>query len=111
MSDFLGAGLHYDVPAHIYHADCSPEPSLTQSIAKILLNYSPAHARHAHPRLNPDHEPDDSTKYDIGNIAHRLILGLGRELEIVPGDDWVKDRKAKSLMREDARLRNVLAVL
>lgn len=107
----LPAGLHYDIPAHEYHADPAPEPSLSQSLAKILLAMSPAHARHAHPRLNPLWAAPDPTKYDIGNIAHRLILGRGRELEIIPGDDWVKDRKAKSELRQDARERHKLAVL
>src|SRR5690348_15257594 len=96
----LTTGLHYNISANDYHADPCPEPSLTQSIAKLILR-SPAHARVAHPRLNPDQPERDGRRYDVGNIAHRLLLGRGRELEIIPGDDWVADRKAKAELRED----------
>lgn len=106
----LIAGLHYNISSADYFADPCPEPSLTQSIAKLILR-SPAHARQAHPRLNPDQPERDGRKYDVGNIAHRLLLGRGRELEIIPGYDWVADRKAKSELREDALSRGKLAVL
>jgi hypothetical protein len=84
----LGTGLHYGIEPDDYYADPTPEPSLTQSIAKILLRQSPAHARLAHPRLNPDLEQSDPTKYDIGTIAHRLLLGRGRELEVLDYENW-----------------------
>jgi len=84
----LGPGLHYGVESSDYFADPTPEPSLTQSIAKILLRQSPAHARLAHPRLNPDLEDSDPTKYDVGHIAHRRLLGRGREIEVLDYKDW-----------------------
>lgn len=84
----LAPGLHYGIESDEYFADPCPEPSLTQSIAKILLRQSPAHARLAHPRLNPDYEDGDPTKYDIGHIAHRRLLGRGREIEVLDYKDW-----------------------
>lgn len=102
-------GIHYNVPAAEYFADCAPQPSLTQSVAKVLLDKSPLHAWYAHPRLNPDWRSDDNTKYDIGNIAHKLMLGRGRDLKILPFDDWrTKDAKKQ---REDATAAGRLAVL
>lgn len=99
----LAAGLHYNIPDEVYRADPCPEPSLTQSIAKTLLSRSPAHAKYM--RQEP------TTKYDIGIIAHRLILGRGRELEVLPSDieDWrTKDARQS---REGARAAGKLAVL
>lgn len=105
----LGPGLHYGIDSNDYHADPAPEPSLTQSIAKILLRQSPAHARLAHPRLNPDLEPSDPTKYDVGHISHRLLLGRGRELEVLDFKDW--RTKAAQEARQAAQEAGKLGVL
>lgn len=79
-------GIYYDMPAATYFADPCDEPSLTQSICKILLDQSPAHARLAHPKLNPDWRPDEAD-YDkakaIGNAAHKIVLGRGKDIIIV----------------------------
>jgi len=102
-------GIFYDMPTAEYFADPCPMPSLTQSIAKILIERSPLHAWHAHPRLNPNFEPDDSTKFDIGNVAHHLLLGRGKLFTVLPFDDWrTKDAKAA---REAAAAKGVVAVL
>ncbi len=57
----LAQGIHLSVPSAVYFADPAAQPSLTQSIAKILIEKSPLHAWHEHPRLGgkPD-EPDDT---------------------------------------------------
>ena len=47
---WLDAGIH-DIPPREYHADPCPAPSLSRSIAKLLVERSPAHAYAAHPRL------------------------------------------------------------
>lgn len=102
-------GLHLDVPRDEYDADPCPSPSLTQSIAKIILDRSLAHARLAHPRLNPAFERNDDPKYDVGNVAHALMLGRGREIEVVIADDW--RTKAAKEAREAAIQRGRIAVL
>jgi PDDEXK-like domain of unknown function (DUF3799) len=82
-------GIYTDVPVADYFADPCPRPSLTQSVAKILIEKSPLHAWHAHSRLNPDYFPDNSTSYDTGNVAHKLLLKRGKDIEVVDGyDDW-----------------------
>lgn len=97
----LPAGLHYDVHDAVYRADPCAERSLTQSIAKTLLTLTPAHARHM--RAEP------TTKFDIGHIAHRLLLGRGRELVPMAFDDW--RTKAAREAREEAEAVGQLAVL
>jgi hypothetical protein len=84
-------GIFLDMSAATYFADPCPEPSLTQSIAKVLIERSPAHARLAHPRLNPDYRSDDEG-YDkakaIGNAAHKLTIGRGKEICIIEADNF-----------------------
>jgi hypothetical protein len=103
-------GIYTDMTAEDYHADPCPNPSLTQSVAKVLLQRSPLHAWHAHPKLNPDYQHDDATKFDIGNIAHKMLLGRGKEIVVLEGfDDWRK--KDAQALREVAASEGKLAVL
>lgn len=76
-----------------YHADPCPEPSLSNSIAKVLVHKSPRHAWIAHPRLNPDHIPDGNPdrKREIGSVAHALLLGHGADIVKIDADDYRKD--------------------
>lgn len=89
----MNPGIYFNMPAAKYFADPCPEPSLTQSIAKILLEKSPMHAYFKHPRLNPaanvdedgaliDDEKQTSTKA-IGNAAHKIVLGRGKDVNVV----------------------------
>lgn len=79
-------GIHRIPPAD-YHADrLAPEPSLSSTVARLLVNRSPLHAWTAHPRLNPDYEPEVKDAFDIGRVAHRLILGRGDEFCTIPGE-------------------------
>lgn len=76
-------GLYADFDVDSYYADPCPTPSLTQSIAKVLIERSPAHARVEHPRLAPPSTADEpAEKYDaakaIGNAAHALMLNRGK---------------------------------
>ena len=89
-----GPGL-YRMPAEVYHADPAPEPSLSSSIAKLLIDRSPEHAFHAHPRLSgPKEESDPTRPKEIGTAAHKLLLDQGRDLVVVEAEAWTtKDAK------------------
>lgn len=102
-------GIYRGISEADYRSDPCPEPSLTQSLCKILIERSPQHAWTECPRLNPNYKPDDDTKFDIGNVAHRLILGRGKEIEIVQFDDWRK--KEAQAARETAAAAGKIAVL
>jgi hypothetical protein len=71
----------YNITEAQYHADPVITPSLSHSIAKLVIDRSPRHAMYAHPRLSiahPDDEEDDDTKSSIaGSVIHKLILGKG----------------------------------
>ena len=45
MADFLDTGIHHGVPEARYHSDPCAEPSLSNSIAKLLVRQSPLHER------------------------------------------------------------------
>jgi hypothetical protein len=102
-------GIYRGVLDADYRADPCPSPSLTQSAVKTLIERSPLHAWTENKRLNPNYEHDDDTKFDIGNVAHKLILGRGKEIEIVPFADWRK--KEAQTAREAAADTGKIAVL
>lgn len=78
----------YDLDAPTYHGDPCPAPSLSSSVAKLLLDRSPRHAWLAHPRLNPDAEPRRSRAFDLGSAAHAIILRSGEQLEVIDADSY-----------------------
>jgi hypothetical protein len=75
-----------------YHADPAPTPSLSASIAQLLVDRSPLHAWNAHPRLNPDFAVREPTEeMDEGSALHTLVLGRGAPILEVPFGDWRTD--------------------
>ena len=71
-----------------YHADPCVSPSLSQSVAHILVTESPRHAWLAHPKLGGSRERITSRVMDEGAILHKLLLGAGAQFEMVVADDW-----------------------
>lgn len=87
-------GIYFDVPTDDYFRDPCPRPSLTQSLVKILLDQSPLHAKEEHPRLRTPRTDEEGEKYvkaqAIGNAAHKLLIGRGKDLAVVDFEDWRK---------------------
>jgi hypothetical protein len=76
-------GVYADIPAAQYHADdLCPEPSLSCSVAELLLSRSPAHAKAAHPRLRSEGPEEDDGKFAMGSAVHELLLGDERIREL-----------------------------
>lgn len=93
----------YDMPEAVYHADPCIEPSLSNSIARILLDQSPMHARYAHPRLNLKREPFEVTAaMDFGTALHKLLLGKGASIIEVKADAYrsAAAKEARDIARE-----------
>lgn len=91
-------GIYRDIDTATYFADPAPDPSLSQSICKVLLESSPAHAKVEHPRLRG--EPPETEEYKkataIGNAAHKLMLGRGKDIVEINADDFkTKDARQK----------------
>ena len=107
VREALGEGVH-DIPAARYHADPCPAPSLSSSIAKILIDQSPLHAWFAHPRLNPAFEPEDESKFDFGSAMHAALLG-GANVAVIDAPDY-RTNRAKEL-RDAAIERGAIPIL
>jgi hypothetical protein len=77
------------LPAAAYHADPAIKPSLSNSIAQILIDQSPMHAWLQHPRLNPNYEREQKNEFDLGSAAHVMLLE-GRDdcIVQVAADNW-----------------------
>ncbi len=98
------------MPHTAYHADPAPQPSLSASIAELLIDKSAAHARAKHPRLTPGivgKPPSD--EMEDGSIMHSMFLGAGQQGAIVNYDDWRTD-EAKFL-RKQARKEGRVPIL
>lgn len=102
-------GIHDGVSNDAYHADCADEPSLSSSIAKILLSKTPRHAWFAHPRLNPHFIGENAEKFDIGEAAHALMLGDPRNFSIIEADNW-RTKQAQQ-QREEAYVAKKIPLL
>ena len=64
----------YEIPATEYHADPCPEPSLSASVARTLIDRSPLHAWMQHPKLGGQQEEKPAAKMSLGSAAHSVIL-------------------------------------
>ena len=91
----------FEIDAADYHACPCPEPALSNSLLKPLLALSPRHAWQASPRLNPNFEPEESARFDLGSTVHALALEKGRALHIIDAPDF--RTKAAKEARDAAR--------
>lgn len=88
------------VDAPTYHADqVADQPTLSSSIAKLLVDASPAHARANHPRLNPNYKPEDDDKFSIGTCVHALLLQGEQVFDRLAYDSW-RTNDAKAAAKE-----------
>lgn len=107
---YAGPGRHRAMPKGVYHSDPCQQPSLSSHIAQTLLERSPRHAWRDHPRLNPQHEPKTSKQFDIGTVAHGLMLGDPEtKIKIIAAKNWIK--KAARIERDQARKQGFTPIL
>lgn len=99
----------YRLNERLYHDDPCPAPSLSGSLAALLLNRSPLHAWFNHPRLNPAFEPVETSRLDLGSGAHKLLLGEGADIEIIGADSF--QTKAAREARDTARAAGKIPLL
>lgn len=99
-----------NITAEDYHKDPAPQPSLSSSIAKILLEQSPRHAWLAHPRLNTNYVAEEDSRFDLGTAAHAMLLERdGSRIVWVDADDW--RTKAARELRDSVRAEGKLPLL
>lgn len=83
----LKPGL-YQMSAADYHRDPCPTPSLSASLAHILLADSPRHAWWNSPRLNPAYERTQKKEFDLGNAGHAFLLEGRSGVVIIEMEDF-----------------------
>jgi len=99
----------YEISAAEYHADPVVEPSLSSSIARTLLAYSPHHAWWEQPRLHPGLEREEKEIFDLGTVAHAYILQGESDFTIIDAKDYrTKDAQGA---RDAARLEGKTPIL
>lgn len=94
----LPAARILNVSEEEYFADPCAAPSLSQSIAHLLVSESPRHAWAVHPKLG-NMRAESTKALDEGALIHKLMLGAGAEVVIIPFDDY---RKKDAQMLRDA---------
>lgn len=92
-------GFHDGIEEAAYHGD---RASLSVSGAKVLLK-APALFRQ-----QQDH-PVTKDVFDVGSAAHKLVLGVGDPIYVVPADDW-RTKVAKE-ERDEARAEGYIPIL
>jgi len=80
MRGYISQPGTFRLAPQAYHADPCLKPSLSASVAKILVNKTPWHAMLQHPRLNPDFDAMSSSENKrattFGAVCHEEMLGL-----------------------------------
>lgn len=102
----------YVLDVEDYHLDPAPQPSLSSSGIKAILNESPLKFMAKHPRLTlwPNYEWPSTREQDLGSVLHSMLLAAGKPVLIVEGfDDWKK--KAAQEQRKEAKANGFLPVL
>lgn len=86
-----------------YQQDPCAVPSLSASIAKILISESPLHAWTAHPRLNPNYVREEKEIFDLGTVAHALMLQGLNIAQVFDVKDWrTNEAKAARVLARSA---------
>ena len=104
----IAPGIH-TMTSDPYHADPCEQPSLSSSIARTLLGYSPLHAFTEHPRLNPAVEREQKEMFDLGTAAHAYFLEGEARVAIIDAPDWKKKEAREE--RDAARLEGLIPIL
>ncbi len=99
------SGLYLDISEEEYHNDPHETPSLSSTVARLLVRKSPAHAFLAHPKLGAARFAPKN-EMDRGTLLHKLLLGAGREVVVIECDDWKKpgNRELRDIHRDAGKL-------
>lgn len=86
----------YDISPEQYHADPVDGGSLSSSGARKLLATCPARFKY-----EQDHPPQPTRAMELGTAAHRVVLGVGSDIQVVDADSY--RTKAAQRARDEIR--------
>lgn len=100
-----------EIPEFAYHTDQigDDRPSLSRSVIQKLIEKTPAHAKAAHPKLNPLHEVETKKAFDVGTVCHQLLLDGAAGVQVLAFDNWTT--KASREARDQARAHGLIPLL
>lgn len=105
-------GFYTDMNEEDYHTQkLLDEPALSYSIAKVLVNQTPMHARYLHPKLGNGKSKKSSAAMDKGSLAHSLILGKGKDIFVMPEEFTDFRKKAAQDLSQQKESEGKLVVL
>lgn len=84
------------------------QPSLSSSIAELLVNDCPARAFHHHPKLG-GYRKKESDEMSKGSIVHTLLLGNGKAFVELDFPDF--RTKAAQIARDNAKGQGLIPIL
>ena len=96
-----------EIAAADYHADTvADQPTLSASIASIIIAQSCAHGRAAHPKLNPYLVREDKAHFDLGDCVHSILLEGIDKVEVIEADSWRTNaaKEARDVARADNKI-------
>lgn len=91
-----------------YHADPAKLPSLSASIATVLVSRSPRHAWLLHPKLGGA-KRKPTREMNRGSLIDALLLDRGRRIKVIQADDY--RTKVARETRAEAELDGALVCL
>ena len=104
-------GVFDGVPATDYHSVITPEPALSSSGARALIAECPAYFWF-HSEINPDRPTETNANFDLGQVAHLLVLEPDKvrdRVVVLQYDDYRKD--AARYARDEARAHGYIPLL
>lgn len=97
-----------DPTAHRYYEDPCHHPSLTQSIAHVLVTQSPAHAWEQHPKFGGRSKIPTADMRE-GSMVDQLLLEGERRFVVIESDSY--RTKAARLQRDEATANGLIPIL
>lgn len=76
-----------NMPFEKYLSDPCPSPSCSKTTILKMITGSPREARHFHPAIG-GHRGSNSSRADLGTLAHAALLGPDDRLVEVDAPDW-----------------------
>lgn len=96
----MDPGFYTGMPMGDYVGDPCPTPSVSRGVIQTLIERSPAHAWHEHPRLG-GRRGGDSNRADLGTAAHAALFGGADRIVLLDYPDY--RTKAAKAARDSAR--------
>jgi len=101
-------GLHEGVAPAVYHADPTPEPSLSSGVARTIISQTPAHAYLEHVRLG-GHKIEPTSDMIFGAYGHALLSDETDEFSVGNFDNYTT--KAAKEWRDEVKLAGKTPIL